>query len=134
MNADSDAKHHALYKEADSAYKRCDFVRARKLFAEALRLAPGDPDTLRAVGNCWDELGLPLLAERFHRRALAWSRGAERGDCIYNIANAKFDQGLYASALALYAKVPPRSKAAYRRARRNMRLCRNRLAGLSQAE
>ena len=126
-------RHCALYSEADALYRTGRLTEARALFVEALALWPGDSDSLWAIGSCFSELGNPWQAERYLRRALAVAPSKERGDLLYNIANARFDQKRFCDALQLYARVP-RGSSAFELAMRNARLCRNRLARRSRRQ
>lgn len=84
--------HLACYAEADALYRSGQLARARKLFRNALALAPGDVDTLWALGDCYSELGKPRRAELFYRKARAGAAWEQRGDLLYNIANTLLDQ------------------------------------------
>ena len=126
-------RHCALYSEADTLYRSGRLKEAQALFVEALARWPGDSDTLWAIGCCFSELGDPWQAERYLRRALAAAPSKERGDLLYNIANARFDQKRFRGALQLYARVP-RGSSASELAIINARLCRNRLARRSQLQ
>lgn len=120
--ADPCARHVSLYSEADALYRRGEVKAARVLFCGALALAPRDGDTLHALGNCLSELGQPRRAERYFRFALTSASFSERGDLLYNLANARFDQQRYRAALSLYRRVP-RGCAAFSMARRNAQHC-----------
>ena len=103
--------HLACYAEADALYRAGEVLRALKLFRNALILAPGDVDTLWAIGDCYTDLAKPRRAEGFYRRARAGAAWRERGDLLYNIANALLDQRRPAAALRLYRLVPIRASS-----------------------
>ena len=131
MSADETWEEHlARYREADALYKKGKLKSALNCFRKALALAPGDSDTLWALGDCHSELGQPRKAERFYRLARLQAPWDERGDLLYNIANALLDQGRPRAALQLYARVP-RSAAAFLLAQRNSRLATRKLANIS---
>ena len=121
--------HLACYAEADALYRMGQLPRALKAFRNALALAPGDVDTLWALGDCYSELGKPRRAELFYRKARARAAWKRRGDLLYNIANALLDQRRPASAVRLYRLVP-RSAGAYANARRNEARARALMAGM----
>jgi tetratricopeptide (TPR) repeat protein len=126
MNMTWDA-HLACYAEADSLFQRGVVRPALKSFRNALLLAPGDVDTLWAIGDCYSELGKPRLAEVFYRKARAGAVWRQRGDLLYNMANALLDQGRPAAALRFYQLVP-RKAGSFGLARKNAARARALLA------
>ena len=123
--------HLALYRKADLLYRAGELKQAKAMFFKALSFAQGEVDTLWAIGSCFSELGHPHHAERYFRLAMSkvdWNR---RGELLYNIANALFDQGRQRAALTLYLKVPHRS-AAFPLAKKNIHLLRRRLSSQTQ--
>ena len=123
QNDDAWERHLAYYQDADALYLKGHVSQARALFLSALALAPNDADTLWALGSCSSELGNPRAAERYFRRARRRAVWEDRGDLLYNIANALFDQGRTAAALAMYKRIPRQAKA-YMLAKRNLLLAR----------
>lgn len=119
-------QHLARYREADSLYRAGDLRSAQRVFFKALALAPGDVDTLWALGSCFSESGKPHAAERYFRRARARAGWQRKGDLLHNIANSLFDQGRLQAALRLYIRVP-RSSAAFLLAQRNASTVRRKL-------
>jgi Tfp pilus assembly protein PilF len=119
--------HVARYSEADALYHDGELRRALRKFKDALALAPGDPDTLWAIGDCYSELGNPWKAERYFRWSRVGALREKQGDLRYNIGNALFDQRRFAGALVQYGLVP-RSAKAYVSARKNQVACRMKLA------
>ena len=131
MNQTNDWEQHlSWYREADSLYRAGHLKPARALFKKALALAPGNPDTLWALGSCFSELGQPHQAEHYFRLARARSEFNHRGDLLYNIANALFDQGRRRAALQLYVRVP-RNAQSFLQARKNTLLVCRQLANPS---
>lgn len=122
--------HLACYAEADALYRSGQLARAVKLFRNALALAPGDVDTLWALGDCYSELGKPRRAELFYRKARAGAAWERRGDLLYNIANALLDQRRPVSAIRLYRLVP-RSAGSYAQARKNQARARALMASMA---
>ena len=114
-------QHLAFYREADALYRAGNLKQAKSVFLKALSHAPGEVDTLWAIGSCFSELGQPHHAERYFRRSRAGASWKKRGDLCYNIANALLDQGRPRAAMRLYRKVP-RSSEAFELARRNIHL------------
>jgi tetratricopeptide (TPR) repeat protein len=123
QNDDLWERHLTHYREADALYRKGQIKKARTLFLSALALAPNDADTLWALGSCWSELGNPRVAQRYFRRARTRADWKDRGDLLYNMANALLDQGRPTAALAFYKRVP-RSAQAYLLAKRNVLLAR----------
>lgn len=119
--------HLACYAKADDFYRGGKLLFATRYFRNALLLAPGDLDTLWALGDCYSDRGKPWKAEHFYRRALANAPWKKRGDLRYNIANALLDQRRPSAAIRLYQLVP-RSAMAYGLARQNERRARELLA------
>lgn len=119
-------QHLASYARADELYKSGSLRDAIKEFRAALALEPNDTDTLWALADCYSELGNAHKAARLYRAALIRSPRSERGDLLYNLANALLDQRRPIAALVLYRRVG-RKSSAYPLARRNARLARRML-------
>jgi Flp pilus assembly protein TadD len=97
---------HAAYVRGDKLFKSGQFVEAAKCFHEALDEWPDDWQAMWALGNCFSELGKHRRAEAQYRAALAWADPKSEPLIHFNLANALFDQHLYAEALAEYRKLP----------------------------
>jgi tetratricopeptide (TPR) repeat protein len=122
--------HNTLYGRADDLFRKNQFKLALRAFKQALLLAPRDADTNWAIASCYSEMNSPFQAERYFRRARALAEWSQRGDLLYNIANAKFDQRQFQAAAKLYRLVP-RSSTAYLKAQRNTSVVHRLLANPS---
>ena len=122
--------HLASYAEADALYRAGEVLSALEKFRNALQLAPGDVDTLWALGDCYSDLGRPRKAENFYRKARIGVGRKRRGDLVYNIANALLDQCRPAAALRFYQQVP-RTAGSYLLACENARRARALLANMA---
>ena len=116
---------HAWYVAGDLYHKKGDFQTAAKAFDKAVADRPDDPEALLALANCYFELEMPGVAERYLRIAL---RHSDDIGLIYNLGNALFDQGRYDEALVEYRRVPPDAGEIYEMAQRNIAVARERLA------
>jgi tetratricopeptide (TPR) repeat protein len=61
---------HAWYCVGDILFKQRMIEEARDAFKKSLRTRADDIDALMAVGNCYDELQRPKIAERYFQKAL----------------------------------------------------------------
>jgi len=121
-------QHMACYARADELFKSGRLREAIKAFRSALVLEPNDTDTLWALADCFSELGKAHKAERLYRAALIRADRSERGDLLYNLANALLDQRRPIAALVLYRRVG-RKSGAFHLAKRNARIARRMLKG-----
>ena len=124
-------RHLAAYSAADALYRQGKIRAAIPAFKAALALAPTDSDTLWALGDCYSEAGRARKAELSFRKAWLLAPYSKRGDLLYNIANALFDQRRPQAALILYRRVP-RHSSAHSLARRNALLAARMAANSSR--
>lgn len=108
---------HAWYLVGDIYFKKGRFKDALIAFKKALRTKPDDYQALWAIGNCYSEIEMPAIAERYFRRALTY-KPAEKG-LIYNLGNALLDQGKFSEALRSFNEVCEKDKTLYRLAQKN---------------
>jgi tetratricopeptide (TPR) repeat protein len=113
--------HLAAYRAGDAHYGAGRFLLALRAFSRALILAPGDPDALWAIGNCYTALSQPRLAERAFRKAMASADPEDIGALRYNLGNALYDQRRVAAAAWHYRRAPRQGPVAPL-ARRNLQL------------
>jgi tetratricopeptide (TPR) repeat protein len=109
---------HAWYCVGDLLYRLDQFDEAMCAFRRSLRSRPADAEALMAVGNCYDDLGRPKMAERFYRRALASDELEQAGiseGLRYNLANTLFDQGRMKEAVRIYTQLGKARSAEIRR-------------------
>lgn len=106
------------YKEAAAAYRR------------AYKAAPQDAQSLWAIGNCYDAMKRPKLAERVLRKALQLEgvSSKDKAALSVNLGNALFDQQRFLEAAAAYLPVCGRRDETGRKARLNLKSA-NAMAG-----
>ncbi len=97
---------HAWYCVGDIFFKKKLYQQAKVAFKKALRSRPLDREAIMAVGNCYDQLARPKLAERYFRSALAspeaYSDKVNPDSIRFNLANSLLDQGRLSEAAELY--------------------------------
>ena len=99
--------------EAIACLEAKDFKRAERLASQAVSIDARDPDA-------WHLMGVALAAQRQHARAAdaiahAIALNPKSGQFHVNLGNARFEQGLYAEAIASYRQaltLDPSAKAA----------------------
>lgn len=97
-------KNHAWYCVADSKFRSGDASGAIPAFKKAYKAAPEDLQCLLAIGNCYDNLKKPRLAERFLRRALLLNpTGRKKAAVLVNLGNSLLDQHRWAEAVECFA-------------------------------
>jgi tetratricopeptide (TPR) repeat protein len=99
-----DDLNHAWYCVGDICFKMGNFQDAKDAFRRALSFRKHDFDALHALGNCYAELGRPVLAERNFRRALLNASAVDasrRADLKFNVANALLDQRRFDNAIKI---------------------------------
>lgn len=123
-------RNHAWYTAGDIFFRQHKFLEAISAFQKSLRTRPDDVDALMAIGNCYDELKRPKLAERYFRRALDLNESGEEQTCqvLFNLANALFDQRRFKEAAELYQKLERAPLDLRRKARKNYLLATGRSA------
>jgi tetratricopeptide (TPR) repeat protein len=115
-------RNHAWYCVGEIAFRQDNFVRAVNAFKNAFANGNTDVASLLAIGNCYDQMSRPALAERYFRRALALTPSRDdAATATYNLANALFDQRRYSEAMIFYKEVSRRRDEIGAKARRNMR-------------
>lgn len=122
-------RHQAWYCIGDIRFRQSEFFAAKDAFRNALSYRREDADTLEAIGNCYDALRRPKLAERYFRRALGTGalRRDERAAISYNLANALFDQRRWSEAKELYETLSTGFGAVSKQAAKNLAAAAKRL-------
>lgn len=118
----NDDLNHGWYVVGDVFYKKGEFRSAAEAFDKAIADRPDDHEALMALANCYFELSMPEMAERYLRVALEFS---DDPALIYNLGNALFDQGRYEEALAEYRRVPETAGEICSLARESIRAAQN---------
>lgn len=97
-------KNHAWYCVADSKLRQGDAHAAISAFKRAYKANPKDVEALLAIGNCYDALKRPKLAERFLRQALLLSPiGRDKAAILVNLGNSLLDQRRWGEAMECFA-------------------------------
>lgn len=113
---------HAWYCVGLAELERCEFQIAAVAFRRAFKSNPADFQSLLALGNCYDELKKPKLAERIFNRALELSpSGKDKAALHVNLANALYDQQKFDEAIENYRFAANRRDAIGKVARRNLK-------------
>lgn len=121
-------RNHAWYCVGGAYFKLGKFDLAVAGFEKALRADPSDVACLWALGNCFDALGKPKLAERRLRLALDLKPiGREKAAILVNLGNSLTDQGRWAEAISCYQGPARRKDEIGRTARKNRKFAADRL-------
>jgi tetratricopeptide (TPR) repeat protein len=111
----------AWYCVGDAYFKAEDFLEAVAAFQRARKANPEDAMCFLALGNSYDAIGRPKLAERMFRKALCMHLDSfERASVLFNLGNALYDQGRYAEAAQQYQRVKIRKDEVGEKARKNL--------------
>lgn len=119
-------RNQAWYVIGDIFFKIKRYKEARKAFVNALMVCPRDVAAMHAVGNCYDVLKHPDMAERYFRKGLLFADSSIRPKLIYNLGNAFFDQGKYEEAIEQYKHIRKSTGSLYELARKNLNIARKR--------
>jgi Flp pilus assembly protein TadD len=121
-------RNHAWYCIADCKLRLGDAGSAVADFKKAYRADPDDVQCLLAVGNCYDTLGKPRLAERFLRKALLLQpTGRNKAAVLVNLGNSLLDQGRWAEAKEAFAAPSKRQDDIGATAKKNRALAKSKL-------
>jgi tetratricopeptide (TPR) repeat protein len=98
-----DDANHAWYIVGDLYWHCREYMSSLEAFRNSLKMRPDDVEAVWAIGNCYDKLKDPEMAEYFFRKAL---RLAPANYSIrFNLGNSLFDQGKFSEALREYKKI-----------------------------
>ncbi|WP_084455370.1 tetratricopeptide repeat protein [Comamonas composti] len=112
---------HAWYCVGDAYFKLGKFSEALKAFQRAKKSDSSDAMCFLALGNSYDALGRPKLAERMFRKALNMDLDEYyRASAFFNFGNALYDQKRYEEAIEIYNHVRKRKDLIGEKARRNI--------------
>ncbi len=111
---------HAWYCVGSAEFERGNYQDAARAYRKAYRADPDDVQCLIAIGNCYDALHRPKLAERIWRQVLKLEpRGRTKATAVCNLGNALFDQKRYEEAVQGYSSLLKRRDDIGRIARKN---------------
>ncbi len=99
-------RNNVAYSTGCAHYDKGHYSRAKSAFEEALQFWPEDAQAWMAIGNCYEALNKPRLAEQHFRKALEFCNEFEAANIQYNLANSLYDQGLYDAAIEAYLSIP----------------------------
>lgn len=125
-------KNHAWYCIGDIKYRLGDMQGAIVGFKKAFKASPQDISCLLAIGNCYDALKKPRMAEKILRQALALNpTGRQKAAISVNLGNALFDQGRWLDAMECFMLPSRRRDDVGVIARKNLALAKERLKSAS---
>ncbi|WP_161627297.1 tetratricopeptide repeat protein [Arenimonas composti] len=125
-------RNHAWYLVGDGRYRRREFHEAIRAFRRALASDPADDDAMMALANCHSELGNPRWSRHYLTQALRLAPGNPA--LLYNLGNAWFDSGEFATAIGLYRRAAKRAAPELKTAcGRNEALARLRSRGTARS-
>lgn len=128
-------RNHAWYCVGDAFFKTNDFSAAKKAFKRSLSFRLDDADALQAIGNCYDALNCPRLAERYFRKALAVPSQIKRlhqAEITFNLANALYDQGRFEEGGEVYGNLIGSHPSVGSAGRKNLHLAVQRIRQRNQ--
>lgn len=116
-------RNHAWYCLGSAEFKLENFKEAVTAYKRAYKADVLDAQSLLAIGNCYDAMKQPKLAERFFRKGLEIESlsGKDRAALSVNLGNALLDQGRFLEAAAAYFPVRTRRDQIGRKARLNFK-------------
>jgi tetratricopeptide (TPR) repeat protein len=119
---------HAWYCVGDAYFKSENFLEAITAFQRARKADPEDAMCFLALGNSYDAIGRPKLAERMFRQALVMHLdNFDRASALFNLGNALYDQCRYAEAIEQYQQLRMRKDEIGDKARKNITRARLKL-------
>jgi len=119
---------HAWYCVADCKYQIGDVHGAISAFRKAFYAASSDIECLLGIGNCYDTLNKPKLADRYFRKALSLNPiGRQKAVALVNLGNALYDQGKWSEALKYFTDISRRKDDIGAVARKNKTLAQAKL-------
>ena len=96
---------HSWYLVGDIFFKLGKFDASLDAFKRSIRSRKDDWQALWAIADCYSEMGRPVFAERYFKRALQHSDVAHKRELQYNIGNALFDQGKFDASIKQYTTI-----------------------------
>ncbi|MDP9894961.1 tetratricopeptide (TPR) repeat protein [Variovorax boronicumulans] len=114
---------HAWYCVGNAEFALENYREAAAAYRRAYKADPLDAQSLWAIGNCYDALKRPKLAERILRKALRLEGVSvkDKAALLVNLGNALFDQKRFSEAAATYLPVRGRRDEIGRKARLNFK-------------
>lgn len=126
---------HAWYCVGDAYFKAENFLGAIAAFQRARKTDPEDAMCFLALGNSYDAIGRPKLAERMLRQALILHLdNLDRASALFNLGNALYDQRRYAEAIEQYQRVRTRKDEIGDKARKNLARARLKLRAVQRVD
>lgn len=114
---------HAYYLAGLAFHKQGQVENALSAFKKSYRHWKEDVAALRALGNCYSELGNPKAAKYYFLKARHVGGEKYKGWNIltYNLGNAYFDLGKYDLAISEYKRVRKSDITSYELAQKNIK-------------
>ena len=112
---------HAWYCVGNAEFDLENYREAATAYRRAYKVDQKDAQSLWAIGNCYDAMKRPKLAERVLRKALQLEgvSSKDKAALLVNLGNALFDQKRFLEAAAAYFPVRGRRDQIGRKARLN---------------
>ncbi len=117
------ALNHAWYLVGVVYFKQENYVDALHSFKKSYRHYKNDIAAIRAIGNCYSELGNPKTAKYYFMKAIKMggNKYKDINILIYNLGNAYFDMKKYDFAIFEYKKVNKNDKETFDLAQKNIK-------------
>jgi tetratricopeptide (TPR) repeat protein len=112
---------HAWYCVGNADFSRENYEKATAAYRKSCNADPQGAQSLWALGNCYDAMKRPKLAERFFRKALQLDgvKNKDKAALWVNLGNSLFDQKRFQEAAAAYFPALERRDQIGRKARLN---------------
>jgi len=114
---------HSWYLVGVVFFKKKNYLNALSAFKKSYRHYKHDTAAIRAIGNCYIELGNPKTAKYYFMKAIK-TGGRKYKDLnilIYNLGNAYFDLKKYDLAILEYKKVKKTDMETFDLAKKNIK-------------
>ncbi len=113
---------HAWYLVGSAFYKQVEFDSALLAFKKSYNHWKEDVASIRAIGNCYSELGNPKMAKYYFIKAIniGGKTYKDLNILTYNLGNAYFDMQKYDLAISEYKKVKKFDSETYHLAQKNI--------------
>jgi tetratricopeptide (TPR) repeat protein len=114
---------HAWYCVGNAEFNLENYKDAAAAYRRAYKADPNDVQSLWAIGNCYDAMKRPKLAERVFRKALQVDgiEEKDRAALSVNLGTALLDQKRFLEAAAAYFPIRGRRDQTGRTARLNFK-------------
>lgn len=114
---------HAWYLAGIVYFKQKNYIDALRAFKKSYHHYKNDIAAVRAIGNCYSELGNPKTAKYYFIKAIniGGDKYKDIDVLIYNLGNAYFDMKKYDLAISEYKKVNKNDEETFDLAQKNIK-------------